>query len=899
MLQLDDYLLEKFLGKGTFGEVYLTKKSNTNLIFATKRMEKALVEDPRYKKYFANEVAILKKLYHKNIIRIQECKYTQNHYYIIMEYCNGGSLTQCLKIYKEMYHHPFTEELVQYLMRQIVSAVKYIHSQGIVHRDLKLDNILVNFNNDNDKNSMNLFNAQVKIIDFGFASAKENSGMFTTAIGSPLNMDPLILKKFHNGRADTNDLQYDEKADIWSLGALCYQMLIGDSPFDAYNMQELVQKIENGTYSVPTSLSKEVVSFLNGMLQYEPQKRLTAENLSNHAFLTKNVSDFSRINTNLISKNIYGGQLNINIKNNQSIWAIFNENDQEQLNNIPVDLYNQDAPLSESVYINVPNMNGPGITSKPYDEDQDFLSTNFDSTASVPITGSEILKSGSTPIAKVNQGFNVIPNIQKNQSGAQFQNQFQFQPNNNMQYSPQIPNYPSPQINGQNIINNGTNIQGIQEQGFNGQIQRQVQIPNQNTIPQNIPYRRPPSDNNIMAGKNIPAIEQPELIRRQLTNPSNLQTLGNNQFNNNMRNNINQPNNNLNQQQNGLKIMPRMQLTNNIQKIANNQIQRQNMQLPVNQIQQQNNIIQQRPNNIIQQRPNNQIQQLHMNQIQQQKNQMLPQNNIIQPRLNNQIKQIPNNQIQRQNNKMHQLSNNQIQQQQRQIMYPNNPNGQQNLQYKDASANQNKVIIPIPAQQRQNINNNIQQRPPQKVIYPNQPNGQVNPNINQILNNQIPQQIQRAQINNYTNQTSPNKKIIFNPTRRNPNPNNNQNQAINSAGKIKVIKQVKYLVINETPNKIQFKQNNANIQPVLKRVESDTNLIRYQKNNFLTPQKMIRNPSPENGLVITNNLAAKNVPIKKQLFSRSPNQIQRRVVPQQQILNQPNLNGNKVIGQAF
>ena len=91
-------------------------------------------------------------------------------------------------------------------------------------------------------------------------------------------------------------------------------MLLGNSPFDAYNMQELVEKIEEGTYKVPTNLSKEVISFLNGMLQYDPNKRLTAEQLYNHAFLTKNVSEFTHINANMVSGKVYGGQLNIILK---------------------------------------------------------------------------------------------------------------------------------------------------------------------------------------------------------------------------------------------------------------------------------------------------------------------------------------------------------------------------------------------------------------------------------------------------------------------------------------------------------------------------------------------------------------------------------------------------------
>ena len=404
MLKLDEYSMQKFLGKGTFGEVYFTRKINSPNLYATKRMDKAMVDDPKYNKYFINEISILKKLFHPNIIRIEDLKVTKSHYYIIMEYCNGGSLMQCLNRYKEKYHHPFTEEIVQYIMRQIISAVKYIHSQRIIHRDLKLDNILVNFLNMNDYENINLMKAQIKIIDFGFASTKDDTNLFNTAIGSPLNMDPLILKKFTAGRAQTNDLYYDEKADIWSIGALCYQMLIGNSPFDAYNMQELVEKVEEGNYQVPTNLSREVVSFLNGMLQYDPQKRLTAESLYNHAFLTKNVSEFTHINTNMIARNVYGGQLNINIKNNQSIWAIFNEENQRTFDNISMNLYTKDKPLSESVYVqNIDN--SPGITPEPYNEGQNFINTNFKKTDSVPIPG--LSKSGLSPSPQMDEGITV------------------------------------------------------------------------------------------------------------------------------------------------------------------------------------------------------------------------------------------------------------------------------------------------------------------------------------------------------------------------------------------------------------------------------------------------------------------------------------------------------------
>ena len=515
MLRIDQYSLNRFLGKGTFGEVYLTQKDGSMNYYATKRMEKKMVDDPRYKKYFKNEISILQRLFHENIIRLEDLKATLNHYYIIMEYCNGGSLNQCLNRYKELYHRPFTEEIVQYIMKQVVSAVKYIHAQNIIHRDLKLDNILVNFLNQADYDSVNMLKTRVKLIDFGFASSKDENEMYSTAIGSPLNMDPLILKKFNAGRVQTNDLYYDEKADIWSLGALCYQMLIGNSPFDAYNMQELVAKIEEGTYKVPTNLSREVVSFLNGMLQYDPKKRLTSENLSNHAFLTKNVSDFTRINTNMISRNVYGGQLNINIKNNQSIWAIFNEDDQNMLNNIPGKIYSSDVPLSESRYIPTTD-NFFGITPEPHNE----LRSYFDQTQSVPIVPNNNYNNSSLS-TNLSGGLNPSPVPKKNVSEGPFQVPQQLPQNQNQiqyQHNQNNPNNIHPQHRqkmASQIITFGNDIFSYnkQEPLMNNKEEPMSNKEMEQQNQQNYPYGKMKSDDNIQ--RDIRAMQSPTVKNNQ------------------------------------------------------------------------------------------------------------------------------------------------------------------------------------------------------------------------------------------------------------------------------------------------------------------------------------------------------------------------------------------------
>ena len=262
-----------------------------------------------------------------------------------MEYINGGGLDKCLEKYMNKYGKPFSEEIIQYLMRQIVDAIKYIHSLNIIHRDIKSENIMIKFENEIDKLNLNMMRSKVKIIDFG-VSCYTKQGLAYTAVGNPQNMSPMILNAFNDNKHYTEG--YDEKIDIWSLGSLCYELLFGYSVFKAGSFNELVKKVENGTYNIPTNLSKEIVSFLNGMLQYEAKKRYSAEELANHPFLKKRVQDFQRIDLRKVSKKVVNGKLEINIKKNQTIWAIFNEQDEQKLLSIG-DMRNNLNPMHASM----------------------------------------------------------------------------------------------------------------------------------------------------------------------------------------------------------------------------------------------------------------------------------------------------------------------------------------------------------------------------------------------------------------------------------------------------------------------------------------------------------------------------------------------------------------------
>ena len=291
--QIEDITLLRLLGKGSYGEVYLSLKQNANKPFATKKVKRKKTDD-EMTKYFKNEINILRILNHPNIVKLEEIKMDENNYYIVMEYINGGELSDYLKKYIDKYGNPFSEEIVQYLMKQIIDALIYIHDLNIIHRDLKLENIMVNFDSEKDKEELNMMKAKIKIIDFGFAIMLSSKFSLTnSAVGTFMYMDPKILKEFDNQILVDKSRGYGKEVDIWSLGCICYQLFRGKYPFEAKTFEELVGKIDKGKYRLPTTASREIISFLDKMLKYKGKDRLSAKELINEPFLVKNFKDFT------------------------------------------------------------------------------------------------------------------------------------------------------------------------------------------------------------------------------------------------------------------------------------------------------------------------------------------------------------------------------------------------------------------------------------------------------------------------------------------------------------------------------------------------------------------------------------------------------------------------------
>jgi len=352
LLMIDDYILEKKLGSGSYGDVYFTTKKNSDLIFATKKIDKKRAMSRTQKTYFLNEINILKSTDHENIIKLHEIKNTEHNFYMIMEYCNGGSLMDNFNSYFLKHSKALPENHVQHILRQIASGLYYLHKCDIIHRDLKLENILLHYETEEDKVNINILNAKIKIIDFGFAKYLSESHLANSVCGSPINMDPIILEALAYNKPE-EQIIYNEKVDIWSLGIIVYHLLIGRTPFTGYSYRDLYAKIDKGVYKIPKNLklSKQAISLINSLLQFEIEERLGVDQLIYHEFLIKDEKEFEYYNLNLKDSKVDSGNLILNSKEDISkIWDLFKTDSNTNLSLIKSNLESMSIIKDEASY---------------------------------------------------------------------------------------------------------------------------------------------------------------------------------------------------------------------------------------------------------------------------------------------------------------------------------------------------------------------------------------------------------------------------------------------------------------------------------------------------------------------------------------------------------------------
>lgn len=276
-----DYNLIKELGSGAYGIVYEGVHKQTGEKRAIKAMNKEQIED---KEALENELAILKQLDHPNIVKLYEIYEHANNIYLITEQCDGGELFY--HITKTKY---LTEEQAAKIMRQIFSAVAYLHSNKICHRDLKPENFLLKYPDDD---------SSIKLIDFGLSRKLNENEYMNDPNGTPFYIAPEILEG-----------EYTEAVDNWSLGVILYIMLSGSPPFYGKDNKEILRAVQKGVYTLSlkpfVKCSIEVKDLISKLLVKNIKKRFTAEMAYHHPWVQQQVEQESKdlsIDVDVINK---------------------------------------------------------------------------------------------------------------------------------------------------------------------------------------------------------------------------------------------------------------------------------------------------------------------------------------------------------------------------------------------------------------------------------------------------------------------------------------------------------------------------------------------------------------------------------------------------------------------
>ncbi|GMH37176.1 hypothetical protein BSKO_05049 [Bryopsis sp. KO-2023] len=262
------YVLGQGLGRGAHGFVYEAMDKKSGKFVAVKEISLAGVSKENLKSV-KGEIELLKDLKHKNIVQYYDSEETRNHLYIILEFMENGSLANVID---PSNFGAFPENLVSVYIAQVLEGLRYLHSQGVVHRDIKGANILTT------KEGL------VKLADFGVAAKLQDKGTMNglqgdyhnTVAGTPYWMAPEVIEL----------TSVTPAADIWSLGCLVIELLTGAPPyFDCQPFQALYRIVQDDCPPLPHPISPLLEDFLMGCFQKEPSGRMTAEELLQHDWI--------------------------------------------------------------------------------------------------------------------------------------------------------------------------------------------------------------------------------------------------------------------------------------------------------------------------------------------------------------------------------------------------------------------------------------------------------------------------------------------------------------------------------------------------------------------------------------------------------------------------------------
>ncbi|KAJ4714485.1 Protein kinase [Melia azedarach] len=264
---MDRYEILKDIGSGNFGVAKLVRDKWSGELYAVKYIERGLKIDEHVQREIMNHRA----LKHPNIIRFKEVFVTPTHLAIVMEYAAGGELFERI-----CNAGRFSGDEARYFFQQLISGVSYCHSMQICHRDLKLENTLL------DGSTA----PRLKICDFGYSKSSVLHSQPKSTVGTPAYIAPEVLSR----------KEYDGKiADVWSCGVTLYVMLVGAYPFedpdDPRNFRKTIQRILSVHYSIPdyVRVSMECRHLLSRIFVADPEKRITIPEIKQHPWFSKNL----------------------------------------------------------------------------------------------------------------------------------------------------------------------------------------------------------------------------------------------------------------------------------------------------------------------------------------------------------------------------------------------------------------------------------------------------------------------------------------------------------------------------------------------------------------------------------------------------------------------------------
>ncbi|XP_059647115.1 serine/threonine-protein kinase ATG1c-like isoform X2 [Cornus florida] len=266
-----DYLVGRQIGCGSFSVVWHARHKVHGTEVAIKEIATGRLNN-KLQESLMSEIVILKKINHNNIIHLHDIIEEPEKIHLVLEYCRGGDLY----MYIQQHQGGVPEATAKHFMRQLAAGLQILRENNLIHRDLKPQNLLLSSNDDK---------SVLKIADFGFARSLQPRGLAETLCGSPLYMAPeiMLLQK------------YDAKADLWSVGAILFQLVTGKTPFTGNDPKQLLQNIvKSSELHFPPdkkNLSLDCIDLCQKLLRRNPVERLTFEEFFNHPFLSQKQPD--------------------------------------------------------------------------------------------------------------------------------------------------------------------------------------------------------------------------------------------------------------------------------------------------------------------------------------------------------------------------------------------------------------------------------------------------------------------------------------------------------------------------------------------------------------------------------------------------------------------------------